>query len=437
MTEEERKRKRQESTRARKRQIHRRLCLLILIIILAAAGIVYLVLTGRKQIKDHVAIEAGSAIALADFLVSPDTQASFVTDITQIDTAVPGQYTVTLKAGRKEYTATLTIADTVAPTAEAVPVTIFSGDELSAADCVTDISDVTAVTAAFEGEPDLVSAGEKTATVILTDMGGNETKISTTITVLTDTTAPVIEGAKNIEAFVGDTISYKSDVTVTDDYDENPSLAIDNSQVDLTQAGVYDVTYTATDAAGNSSSVEITLTLKDKPENYVDPEAVYALAQPIYDRIIDDSMSDMQKAFAIYRWVNTNIGYTGDSDKSDWTIGAYDAFTNLSGDCYNYFAAAKALFNLAGIENIDIVKSDTSHSSHFWSLINLGYGWYHVDCTPRKGDGDNFFMVTDAELEAYSVEHHNSHIFDPDLYPERATESVQDKVDYADGVLNE
>ena len=46
-------------------------------------------------------------------------------------------------------------------------------------------------------------------------------------------------------------------------------------------------------------------------------------------------------------------------------------------------------------------------------------------------------MVTDAELEAYSVEHHNSHIFDPDLYPERATESVQDKVDYADGVLNE
>lgn len=437
MTEEERRIKRQETTRARKQQIHRRVCILLLVMILAAAGIGYLVLSAKRPVVDHLIMEAGDDITLTDFLTSQDTQAAFVTDITQIDTAVPGEYTVTIQAGRKEYTAKLTIADTTAPTAQSVPVTIFSGDELSAADCVTDISDATEVTVSFESEPHLTSAGEKTVTVVLTDMGGNETKLSTTITVLTDTTAPVIEGAKDIEAFVGDTISYKADVTVTDDYDENPSLSIDNSQVDLTQAGTYPVTYTATDAAGNSSSAKITLTLKDKPENYVEPEEVYALAQPIYDEIIDDSMSDMQKAFAIYRWVNTNIGYSGDSDKSDWTIGAYDAFTNLSGDCYNYFAAAKALFNLAGIENIDIVKSDTSHSSHFWSLINLGYGWYHVDCTPRKGDGDNFFMVTDAELEAYSSAHHNSHIFDSDLYPERATESVQDKVDYENGVLKE
>ncbi len=437
MTEEERRIKRQETTRARKRQIHRRVCILLLVMILAAVGIGYLVLSGKRPVVDHLITEAGDSITLADFLTSQDTEAAFATDITQIDTTVPGEYTVAIQAGRKEYTAKLTIADTTAPTAQAVPVTIFSGDELRAADCVTDISDATEVTVSFESEPELTGAGEKTATVVLTDMGGNETRLSTTITVLTDTTAPVIEGTKDIEAFVGDTISYKADVTVTDDYDENPSLSIDNSQVDLTQAGTYPVTYTATDAAGNSSSVEITLMLKDKPENYVEPEEVYALAQPVYDQIVDDSMSDMQKAFAIYRWVNTNIGYSGDSDKSDWTIGAYDAFTNLSGDCYNYFAAAKALFNLAGIENIDIVKSDTSHSSHFWSLINLGYGWYHVDCTPRKGDGDNFFMVTDAELEAYSSEHHNSHIFDPTLYPERATESVQDKVDYENGVLNE
>ena len=90
-----------------------------------------------------------------------------------------------------------------------------------------------------------------------------------------------------------------------------------------------------------------------------------------------------------------------------------------------------------GIENVDIVKSDTSHSSHFWSIINLGDGWYHVDCTPRKGSGDLFFMVTDAELEAYSVKHKNSHIFDGSLYPERATESVQDKVDYTNGVIKD
>ena len=81
-----------------------------------------------------------------------------------------------------------------------------------------------------------------------------------------------------------------------------------------------------------------------------------------------------------------------------------------------------------------IIKSDTSHSSHFWSLINLGDGWYHVDCTPRRNVG-YFFMNTDAELEAYSVKNKNSHIFDGSLYPQRATESVQHLVDYAKGKI--
>lgn len=161
---------------------------------------------------------------------------------------------------------------------------------------------------------------------------------------------------------------------------------------------------------------------------------VYGLAREILDQITTDDMSDMEVAFAIYRWVSTNIGYVGSSDKSSWTGGAYQAFTQRSGDCYNYFAAAKALFDVAGIQNVDIIKSDTSHSSHYWSLINLGDGWYHVDCTPRKRVG-YFFMNTDAELEAYSVNNKNSHIFDGSLYPDRATESLQHLVDYENGKI--
>lgn len=62
------------------------------------------------------------------------------------------------------------------------------------------------------------------------------------------------------------------------------------------------------------------------------------------------------------------------------------------------------MLDVCGIQNVDIVKSDTSHSAHYWSLINLGDGWYHFDATPRKGGG-NFFMLTDAELAAYSTKH--------------------------------
>jgi hypothetical protein len=46
-------------------------------------------------------------------------------------------------------------------------------------------------------------------------------------------------------------------------------------------------------------------------------------------------------------------------------------------------------------------------------------------------------MVTDEELNAYSVAHDNSHIFDSSLYPERATQSVQDKVNYSTGTISE
>ena len=161
-----------------------------------------------------------------------------------------------------------------------------------------------------------------------------------------------------------------------------------------------------------------------------------ALAQKVYNQIITDNMSQMQKAFAIYRRVRGNIAYTGSSDKSSWEVGAYQAFKKRSGDCFNYYAAGKALLNIAGIQNVDIVKSDTSHSRHFCSLINVGNGWYHFDCTPRKGGG-NFFMLTDAELAAYSESHNNSHIFDSSLYPARATESVQDKVSYSKGTVSQ
>jgi hypothetical protein len=116
---------------------------------------------------------------------------------------------------------------------------------------------------------------------------------------------------------------------------------------------------------------------------------------------------------------------------------AYQAFSQRRGDCYNYFAAAKALYMAAGIENVNVVKSDTSQSSHYWSLINLGKGWYHVDCTPRAGEENKFFMLTDAELEDRTKEYGDDFVYTKEDYPKRATESVQDKIDYSKGKIAE
>lgn len=158
--------------------------------------------------------------------------------------------------------------------------------------------------------------------------------------------------------------------------------------------------------------------------------SVLAEARAILAQITDSSMDDMDTAWAIYRWARSNISYIGDSDKSDWLSGAHQAFTLGRGDCFVYFAACKALLTAAVIENLDIVKSDTSHSRHYWNLVKVNGGWYHLDATPRVGEGDNFFLLTDAELAAYSDSHGGSHVFDPSLYPERAVKSVQDMVNY-------
>lgn len=84
-------------------------------------------------------------------------------------------------------------------------------------------------------------------------------------------------------------------MTVTDNMNQNPTLDIDNSKVNLNKAGTYEVVYTATDSAGNTSSASSKITIKEKPKGYVDKEDVYALAQKVVDQITNDSMTDMEK----------------------------------------------------------------------------------------------------------------------------------------------
>ena len=408
-------------------------CLLVLTIVLAAVA-----LSTWKPVKEQVTIEVGEKPEISQFLKNPSDEASFKTDISKVDTSVLGEQIIEIKVAFATFKTTLKVVDTVAPTADPVEITVEAGTVPKASDCVTNIVDKTEVSVTFKDIPDTSKGDHVSATVLLVDKAGNKSEVDVKITVWSDDEAPVISGTSNKTVTKGGTISYRQGVTVTDNMDENPTLEIDNSKVDLNTVGKYTVTYTATDRSGNKTTKEITVSVvakesSTKPE--VTEENVRSMALKVLNSITDDSMSQMEVAFAIYNWVYNHIEYVGSSDKSNWVVGAYQAFTKRSGDCYNFYAAAKAMFEVAGIENVDVVKSVTTHSRHYWSLINLGDGWYHVDTTPRKGEGDLFFMVTDAELEAYSVKHGNSHIFDPDAYPERATKSLQDKVDYSNGKI--
>lgn len=392
----------------------------VLLLVLAGAAAALLL---RSPVEKQLVVEAGSDVPRAeDFLKKSGTDVEFITDMSGIDMAHVGEYEIALKARGKERTSTLIIEDTKAPAVTAVgeAVNVPLNGKADASLLVESVDDATDVTYSFKEEPDLTKEGEISVTVVVTDEGGNTAEVSGTLNVILDEEPPVIDGVAPLTGFVGDPISYKAEITVTDNYDNNVELEVDASGVDMNNAGTYEVVYTATDQSGNTATATARVTLTEKPDDYVEPEEVDALADEVLAEITTDDMTLKEKARAIYSWAKGNIGYINHSEKESWTNGAYQGFTQRQGDCFVYYSTARALLTRAGIPNIGVEKSDTSHSSHYWSLIDVGDGWYHFDTTPRYGGGE-FFLLTDQELEAYSSAHNNSHIFDHSQYPATPT----------------
>ena len=236
-----------------------------------------------------------------------------------------------------------------------------------------------------------------------------------------DAIPPVIQGVRDFTVYAGETVSCRSGVTVTDDCDLNPVLEVDTSELNLDVPGCYEIIYTATDSAGNVSRVAALVTVLERPENYIAPDTIDAAADKLLAEILSDGMTVREQVQAIYAWARTNISYGGHSDRTDYRQTAGHVLNGRSGDCFGYFAVTKLLFERLGIPNIDVrkVKNFDGDSDHFWSLVSVDGGktYYHFDATPRVGDGDDFCLVTDAFLDAYSDSHKGSHNRDKSLYP--------------------
>ena len=248
---------------------------------------------------------------------------------------------------------------------------------------------------------------------------GGETTVPETT--LGDIVAPELDGVHDFTIYQGDTISYYKGVSATDNEDPNPTIMVDNSGVDLSKVGVYQVVYICKDASGNESRATATVTVLEKKAGYAELETIYAAVDAKLGQIIKENMTTRQKVVAIYNWARSSLGYTDNFDHTDYRQAAYLMLTQARGDCYGFFAVTKLMFERLGIHNIDVqkVKNHATDSNHYWSLVSVdgGQTWYHFDATPRKGEGDDFCLVTDAFLDAYSDAHNKCHNRDKSLYP--------------------
>ena len=377
-----------------------------------------------SNIKAETAIEVGSSsLNAADLVQDPTLTATLLTDLETLDLSTLGEHIIEVECMGRIYSTRLAVVDTIPPAATVQPVSIWLGEQPEATAFVKDVQDLTQVVVSYDAPPDFEREGEQTVAIALTDEGGNRTVLDASLTLIRDSEPPRINGVRNRTIFLGDTILYRSGVTVTDNRDSDVKLEIENSKVNLAAPGEYTMTYFAVDAAGNRAEVNCIITvLKETPQQ----EEVYAMADKILARIIKDNMTKREKAWAIHQWCHGNIFYTGDTDDSDTIAGAYQAFKYNKGDCFTYYAAAEVLLTRAGIDNMRVTRVGGS-SKHYWNLVNCGDGWYHFDSSWRiHGDYYVTFMKTDAEVAAYTEDytrrypqHPNYYTFDPTLYPER------------------
>ncbi len=242
-----------------------------------------------------------------------------------------------------------------------------------------------------------------------------------------DTTPPVISGMVGEGSYFGDSVfmvvypdkeyDFSEYVKVKDDSGEEVKLDVNTDQVDYTKEGVYEVTFTATDSSGNTSEavakVEVRL-----------PKKIDQMADELLSEIVNDSMSDEEKAKAIYVYIRKNIAYVDNYDETDWEKAAEYGMKYNGGDCFAYYSVSKVLLTRAGIPNLMVTRYK-GEGHHWWNLVFVDGGWYHFDSTPRSKQA-TFCLVTSKQLEEYSKKAGNTHIWDVPKYPKTATKAISE-----------
>ena len=234
-----------------------------------------------------------------------------------------------------------------------------------------------------------------------------------------DNQAPVIQGAADITLRVGDTAAYFRGVTVQDDRDASPTLEVDSTRVDLSTPGVYPLYYTARNASGMETRLEVSVTVL--PRETEEDGTIDLAVEEILAGILTRDMTRRQQVEAIYAWAKEHIRYAGHTSRVDYRQAGYEAITSGEGDCYGYFAVTKLMLEALDIPNVDVckVKRSDDDSEHFWSLVSVDGGetYYHFDATPRVGQTEELCLVTDLFLDSFDTFHDGCHNRDKSLYP--------------------
>lgn len=228
-----------------------------------------------------VTVECGATYNDAGATASDTCDATVaVTVAGSVDTTIPGSYTLTYSASDDEGNAAVDVTRTVTVSDTTAPVIALNGDAAVTVECGGSYTDAGAsATDTCDSSVDVVSAGTVdtavpgtyTITYNATDDEGNAAvEVTRTVTV-SDTVVPVvtITGGNTLTVDCDSTFT-NPEATATDSCDGDVEISAVLGTVDTTTPGTYPVTYEARDAAGNTGSSVLTVTVSDN----CDPDEV-------------------------------------------------------------------------------------------------------------------------------------------------------------------
>lgn len=242
-----------------------------------------------------------------------------------------------------------------------------------------------------------------------------------------DKKPPVIRGWAGKDSFSGkepfltcysdwkDKFDFTKYVSASDNRDGSVKVKADTSRINWEKDGIYKIKYTAVDKAGNTASAwaKIQVFVKGTAEQVADS----ALTS-----IIKKNWNDEKKCRAIYQYVQKRCTYVGHGSHVNWRAVAIKGLRYQSGDCFTYYSVAKLLLTRAGIPNVTVTRYPAYNGyHHWWNLVWVRNGWYHLDTTPRP-NRPNFCLMTDEQLWYYSSG--STFRFQTKMYPKRAKKKI-------------
>lgn len=187
----------------------------------------------------------------------------------QVDTSVPGDYMVEYTYKNHTYKITVSVADFTPPELELRSITADIDEELDAESFVVSCTDISKVSITIDNPENLRNEeGVRSIAITAMDEFGNKTTKYAQLTRLADTSAPVIHEEEGYRVFVIGSDFEPADLTITDNTDTECSVDINTGDLDMFTAGSYEVIYTISDGAGNSTTWKETIRIVDTWEEY-------------------------------------------------------------------------------------------------------------------------------------------------------------------------